>query len=864
MRAKPSSFSVRRRGCLVLLVALFILSVAHRGVGQFQGSGIPQPRLLTLSPPGAKAGTEVEVSWTGTDLEEPQALLFSHPGIKAEPIIPPPPDPKKVDPKKPAPPAKPPVTRFKVTVPADVPLGFHDVRLVNAWGVSNPRAFVVGDQAEAAEKEPNNDLPQAQRVELNSTVSGAVAPSTDVDYYVFAGRKGQRVVVSCLASSIDSRLNAELQLFDGSQRKLAYGRNYRGTDALVDCTLPADGEYYLRLCEFTHVFGSPEHFYRLTITTAPWIDAVYPPVLEPGKPTPVTLYGRNLPGGAPDPNALVQGQPVEKAVVTVTPPADPNARLRLDYSGHVPPLQAGLDGFEYRVRNAVGVSNPVLFPYAAAPVVLDNEKNDTPETAQEVKLPCEIAGRIEKRGDKDYYSFAAKKGDVYSVEAFCDRLGAPADLYFSLRKPDTKQDLGEFDDSQDTLSPTRFYTRTNDPPVHRFVVPADGTYQLLVSTRDATVRAGARHVYHVRITPERPDYRLIVMPPAENRPDTCCLRQGGQQFLNVFVWRRDGFNGEVTLTAEGLPPGVTCPPQTVGSGLRHAGLVLSAAPDAAAWNGPIRVKGTATLNGQPLVREARPAAVTWQVQPQQGIPTITRLDRQLLFAVRDKAPFQLTATLDKAELVQGAKATVSLKLNRLWPDLKNQPFTVTALVPNQNLTLNNNQPLQIPAAKSEMSLPVEVKTGLPPGTYTVVLRVQSQVPFNKDPLAKQRPNINVVQPATPLTLVVLPQFLATVSTANPNVTLKAGTEADVVVRVARLHGYTGEFKVQLALPPNAAGVTAEEVTIPAGKDEAKVVVRATMTAAPVNLQNLVVKATGLYNGKVPTAQETKLNLNVVK
>ena len=66
-------------------------------------------------------------------------------------------------------PAQPPVTKFKVTIGADVPLGIHDVRLVNKWGVSNARAFVVGDLPEVLEKEPNNDVEQAQRIELNST-----------------------------------------------------------------------------------------------------------------------------------------------------------------------------------------------------------------------------------------------------------------------------------------------------------------------------------------------------------------------------------------------------------------------------------------------------------------------------------------------------------------------------------------------------------------------------------------------------------------------------------------------------------------------------------------------------------------------
>src|SRR5438552_1207696 len=132
---------------------------------------------------------------------------------------------------------KPPITKLKVTIAADAPIGNHDVRLVSKYGLSNPRVFVVGDQTEVAEKEPNNDVTEAQRVELNTTINGAIAAPTDVDYFVFAGKKGQRVVVSCLASSLDSRLLPEIELYDAAGKRLAYNRNYHHADALCDATL---------------------------------------------------------------------------------------------------------------------------------------------------------------------------------------------------------------------------------------------------------------------------------------------------------------------------------------------------------------------------------------------------------------------------------------------------------------------------------------------------------------------------------------------------------------------------------------------------------------------------------------------------
>src|SRR5262249_52780491 len=142
--------------------------------------------------------------------------------------------------------------RFKVTVPTDAPLGSCDVRLVNKWGVSNPRTFVVGDLNEVAEKEPNNDTEQAQRVELNTTINGSISSGTDVDYYVVHAKKGQRVVVICRASSIDSRLQPAIEIYDKADRQLAANRNYQNDDAVTDFVAPEDGDYHVRVLQFTH------------------------------------------------------------------------------------------------------------------------------------------------------------------------------------------------------------------------------------------------------------------------------------------------------------------------------------------------------------------------------------------------------------------------------------------------------------------------------------------------------------------------------------------------------------------------------------------------------------------------------------
>ncbi len=846
------------RRVLLLLLPLLLLRAGNALAQPKPGSNLPAPRLMTITPPGGKIGSTVEVTFSGTDLEEPEQLLFSHPGIKAEPLAapqppPPPPNPQNKNPQPPK--SKPVINRFKVTLAPNVPPGIHDVRFVNKWGVSNPRAFVAGDLNEVQEKEPNNDVEQAQRTLINSTINGWMADPTDVDYYVFAGKKGQRVVFSCLASSIDSRFHAGLEVYDKKGRQLATGRNYNNTDAVTDCILPDDGDYYVRLYHFTHTQGSPEHYYRLSISTAPWIDAIFPCVVEPGRTTNVTVYGRNLPGGKLDTSALEDGRVLEKISVPVTGAQGPS------FGGSLTPKMAGIDGFEFRLRNDSGWSNPFLIGLARAPLVLDNGNNDTPQTAQTITLPCEIAGHVEKLRDRDWYSFTAKKGQVFLIDILSDRQGAPTYPYFMLKSD--KADLKESDDNQDGLS-LKFYLQNEDPQPFQFVAPEDGKYQLLVSSRVADTVTGPRHFYRVRITPPQPDFRLVAVATDEYRPTGTTVLAGGQQDVTVFALRQDGFAGDINLRVEGLPKGVTAAPQTINGNVRSTSLVLSAANGTASWTGPIRLVGTATIGGKEVVREAQAASIVWPLPQGVAVPTISRVDRNIALAVRPGAPYSLAASLDKPALVQGENGALKVKLTRHSPDFKT-PLTVLAtpaeLPLPPGMAINNNQPITIAPNATDGTLPITVPPNIPPGAYNIVLRTETQMPYNKDPMAKDKPNTLVVLPSTAVTLTVLPKELAQLSLSTPNATVKAGQSAEVVVRVNRLYGYTGEFKVQVVLPPGTKGAQIGDVVIPAGKDEAKLVIKA--GAMPANLPNLTVRATAMYQGRA-TTHEVKLNVNVVK
>jgi hypothetical protein len=704
---------------LLLSVPALVLTA---GLATAQSS---PPQLLSVFPPGAKAGSTVELTLSGHGFEGGEKVLFSAKGFSAESsgVLPAPKQPLQGQPTS--------VVKFKVTVPKDAS-GAHDVRVVGKSGLSNPRAFVVSDMTNVNETEPNNDVGQAQKIELETTVNGTISAPTDVDFVTFKAKAGQNVVVYCLTTSLDSRMQADLMVSGPDGKPLASNRGYRGGDAVLDFKVPTDGDYHVRVSQFAYTTGGFDHFYRLAVTTGAWVDAVYPPV-HPVDGKGRTLYGRNLMEKliTPSKNFLrPDGRPLDEMYVGVLSPHLRSSAADTFSPYAVPPSVAGTDVIssfqEWRPEG-------VLLLNGTGSIVLDNEKNLTAADAQDVKVPCDVAGRIAKKGERHWYSFKAKKGEVWTLEVFAERIGSPVDAYFILTDEKGKV-IVEQDDGAETLSPNQFYTKGDDPARYRFSVPADGTYKVMVSTREAGVQFGVRDQYVLRIAKEKPDFRLAVMPMTPHIPDGGTLAKGGAAVFAVFVFRFDGFNDAIELSADKLPPGVSCPPQTIGPGQTRGTLVLVCDKGADDWEGFV----TITAKAGELEHTARPFTVMWapigaqQVQPPPNSPMITRMDRGpgMALAIRGETPFTLTPAATELKAKVGGKVDVILKVSR---DAKfKDPIAIFSATPNFGPRPQGNQPLPpVGTAQpnsSELKLSLDIPNGLPPGTHTLVLRGQTATP----------------------------------------------------------------------------------------------------------------------------------------
>ncbi len=118
--------------------------------------------------------------------------------------------------------------------------------------------------------------------------------------------------------------------------------------------LPTDGDYFVRLCQFTYTAGNADYFYRLSISTARGLTRSSRQFSKSAKLHRSRLYGRNLPGGQPADGYTTDGRPLEKAVVSITPPA--RRGHEADQPARVDPTTALQDGFTYTLKGPGGSS----------------------------------------------------------------------------------------------------------------------------------------------------------------------------------------------------------------------------------------------------------------------------------------------------------------------------------------------------------------------------------------------------------------------------------------------------------------------------------------------------------------------------
>ena len=824
--------------------------------GQPPDAATPAPFLSHLSPPAVSRGKKVIVTFAGSDLDFPNALVFSHPGITATPIQPPTPTAPpalKPEPGKPAPPAPPPppklpITQFEVLAAPTVPFGYHDVRLVGKFGVSNPRVFLVSGILEVAEIEPNNDLPEAKALPADSAAYGVIGSATDIDYYKLALKKDQKINLVVQATSIESPLLPILEVFSPAGGLLASSRGTPRQDAAILLQVRADGEYLVRLGSFSYQQGSANHTYRLVASlshpaAAAWWPAAVAKDSDITQPIDLAAnVGPRMAAAGSSPVGQIWPRPVVRGI-HLLPAWWPGASLNSPAA-----LQTPLLG-----RSSGGI-----------PCQVETETHDTRDKAQILPFPVDLSGRMDKPNDEDWYKARLPAGKPLIIEAIAEQQGSLAELQLSVFSADGKQML-DLDDAPAQSPLGRFLWRVTDPGPTLFTPPAEAEYLFRVRSRTSAFKAGPDHFYRLVLRLPEPRFLATSITAAQYRPETILVNRGGSGALMVGIWRLEGFTGPVTITPRDLPPGVTCQAMIIPAGFDRGHLVFQATTDSPPPPKIIQLIATATLAGKSFEQTvvalgfSRPVAAG-----QVNLLPQVRVCREHWLTVSpatDSPPFRLTGMVDSPGVVAGGKANLKVQVERLVKEPK-VPVALQTIEMPANF-INNNQAIQVAPEAKEGVLPITVPAGTALGEYRVVVRGQVALPYNKDPMAKDKPATSRVEWSAPITLRVVPGAIATLRIDSDKLQVKKGGRVELTLKVERINGYTGPLQVVFTPIDAAKGLKVTTPVIPAGQAEIKVGVECASDAMVGQRGGLVLKVVGTWAlGNLPISQEIKFNIEV--
>lgn len=504
------------------------------------------PVASYVFPAGGQRGKTVSIHVGGLNLHQSCSLEMSGPGVTASdkltrtktvwfegPRILMPDSQRKED--------YPKDMRGEVKIDANAMLGVRHWRVWTSQGVTASRKFIIGDLPEIVEHEIDGD-PIPVAVQMPLTINGRIFPREDVDVWTIDVKKGQTITCEVNATRLGSPLDARLEVRDPHGKRIAEKDDGIGTDTLLHFTASISGKHQIRIHDVTFQ-GSQSHVYRLTLTSGPYVERVYPLGGRRGSNVQLELSGQNVPG-----------------ITKLSIPKDASQ----DYSSFVKVNGANTNSFFLDVDEL--------------PEHLESPNKRT------VTLPAILNGRIEKPGEVDQWKFTAKKGEKWHFDLQAAQLGSPLNGRIVIVDPDGKQ-------------VTKPGKPGSDPEV-TFSAKADGTYTIGIDDHFPTEGSKA-HAYRLKITqPPAPDFRLTFPE------DALTLERGSSAKLKINVERLSGFSDAIELKIPALPKGVTVKGTTIPAKKTTANLTFHAEENVEIQIARLRIEGAAKINDKDVTRIA--------------------------------------------------------------------------------------------------------------------------------------------------------------------------------------------------------------------------------------------------------------------
>ena len=560
------------------------------------------PILGGISPRGVQKGADTILLFGGSRLSDVKEIIFHSPGFTVAKL-------EAVNDSQ---------VKATVKVAANVLMGEHSARIRTASGLSELRTFWVGPYPVVAEKEPNSDFATPQKITLGVTVTGVV-DYEDVDYFSVDLKKGQRLSVEIEAMRLANTLfDPYIAILDSKRFELATSDDHPllGQDGMCSIVAPADGTYVIQVRESAYQ-GNGACQYRLHVGSFPRPTAVVPAGGKAGEEIEVRFLG------------------------------DPAGEFRQKVKI---PNQVGAK-FGLYPEDANGVA-PSAIPFRISDVgnTVEVEPNDTVATATKATFPSAFNGVIDKPGDVDHFRFTAKKGQTFDIHCFARRLGSPLDSVMTLYNG-AGTGLTSNDDA---IGPDSYF---------RYTFPADGEY--VIGVTDHLGKGGPTYFYRIEFNEVKATATITIPKVAlySQERQVISIPKGGRMATLLSVGRGN-FGGDVILSADNLPAGVSLAMETVPANLDTVPAVFEATPTAALAG------SLAHLHVRHLDPKNGPIQSTYQGQaelivgaPGQSIYWKHTVDK-LAFAVTEESFFTIDIVEPKAPLVQNGSMQLKIVAKR--------------------------------------------------------------------------------------------------------------------------------------------------------------------------------------------------------
>ncbi len=713
------------------------------------------PRIAGLSPSGVRRGEATEVVVSGAGLAGSPRLIAPFAAEVA------------------AVGGDPAGWKLRITPAADTPVGVYLVRVRTDDGLSNPFLFAVGQVPQVAEVEDNGSFDSAQLIPSPVVVEGQSA-GNDVDFFRFAGKKGQRIVVDAQCARIGSGVDPSIRLTTAARGFVASADDTPGlmTDARLTAVLPEDTDYVIELSDSRYQ-GGARPIYRLLVGALPVADEVFPLGGRRGETVGLELRGGTLPA------------PVVAAATLAPSPASPDV--------YRPRLTSRTLGVAAAGDLALDLES--LSPLVVGVHAEHREPADPSSPPLRAFAPAVFNGRIEAKGDEDSFVVGVTPGQRLHIEVDAAELGSALDGVLQVKGPDG----AVLANADDTAVATRPKTKAaakkaapiNSPdPSLNFTVPA-GMTEITLTLRDLRGEGGPGFPYRLTVEPIAAA-AFAVAPTAEQ----VNIPRGGTAAIGVEV-ARQGYDGPITLAVANPPPGLTVRPGLVAAGQTVGALTISASVDAAfdvailnvigegkGPSGPIVVVAT-----KPLIF-AEQAGMSTNVVVQQGLPAATALP----------TPVTLDAPAAPIEVVHGYGANVPIKAVRS-KEAEDAVLTFGSLPPPPGLAVAAST---LPAKALEGSATVNAAPEAGLGRAIIALTAKGTLAGREQTLAVPAVTLEVVRPAA-------------IELAAAAVEVKAGETVEVKGKVAR----RGPFKepVTVKLDGLPAGLKADPIVLAPDQSE---------------------------------------------